>query len=598
MAIPLARLIFLRPVRPSAAAARARFAAAAIGVAALVVCPPGAGAEERVVRSFGSGAELGAVGVVEAGEDREIEGPQAIFSGAGDDLYLLDQLNGRVLRFDPKAQAARTRSLTLPDGLRPTDMVVAGDAIYVWDGAPLALQATGPESAATRGLTIARGLTAPNEAVFSAFAQTGSQDLSEQAATRGLTAGGASASRARQVVASHGRGEVVADLAPIKNSGVSLTLHAKDGASLGQFKMQVRSRIGAVELLDIDHFGRVYVLGENIPTDAGDQASTFVARFAANGRIEGVYELPIDKTLALTRRSVTVSAEGEVYFLRARKSGVDLLGVGFRPLGGGGGAVDLAPSGAGMRPSSLKDMAQRKGASAALRPLNRARVIETALAFATVRWRVNAGAYGRDPDRACAGFNRIRRPGYLHGKLGEEVTGIPYCWGCHGSLPQIAAQIGAGRLAGNVCTRNDPRPDVTGVDCSAFVSACWGLATHFSTMAIPSIAREVGNPWDLLPGDALNKPGSHVMLFMRFTPDRRAEVIESSTGGCNGKVCRNIYPLGSLLARGYRPVRFRGLANDATAPTPVAAAEQATPLGKSAGKTGGGAAAHRERRAR
>jgi hypothetical protein len=45
-------------------------------------------------------------------------------------------------------------------------------------------------------------------------------------------------------------------------------------------------------------------------------------------------------------------------------------------------------------------------------------------------------------------------------------------------------------------------------------------------------------------------------------------------------VCRNIYPLGSLLARGYRPVRFRGLANDMSAPTPIAAVATATPMGK------------------
>jgi hypothetical protein len=42
--------------------------------------------------------------------------------------------------------------------------------------------------------------------------------------------------------------------------------------------------------------------------------------------------------------------------------------------------------------------------------------------------------------------------------------------------------------------------------------------------------------WDLRPGNALNKPGSHVMLFRRFTPDRR-------------------------LARGYQPVWFRALAD-------------------------------------
>ena len=68
--------------------------------------------------------------------------------------------------------------------------------------------------------------------------------------------------------------------------------------------------------------------------------------------------------------------------------------------------------------------------------------------------------------------------------------------------------------------------------------------------------------WDLRPGDALNKPHSHVMLFLRFTPDRKAEVMEASPGACNGRVCRNVYPIASLLARGYTPVRFRALAND------------------------------------
>jgi hypothetical protein len=122
-----------------------------------------------------------------------------------------------------------------------------------------------------------------------------------------------------------------------------------------------------------------------------------------------------------------------------------------------------------------------------------------------------------------------------------------------------------GMMAGNVCTRNAPRRDVIGVDCSAFVSATWGLATHFTTMAIPSITKRLDNPWDLLPGDAFNKPGSHVMLFVRFTADRKAEVIEASPGACNGRVCRNVYPLASVLARGYAPVRFRGLANETVA---------------------------------
>ena len=105
-------------------------------------------------------------------------------------------------------------------------------------------------------------------------------------------------------------------------------------------------------------------------------------------------------------------------------------------------------------------------------------------------------------------------------KLGQQVRGIPYCWGCFGSLDQIRSKIDHGVLAGNICTHNAPRSDVTGVDCSAFVSAAWGLAHQFTTSAIPAITQPVTNPWDLRPGDALDKPGSHVMLFLRFTANK------------------------------------------------------------------------------
>jgi hypothetical protein len=84
----------------------------------------------------------------------------------------------------------------------------------------------------------------------------------------------------------------------------------------------------------------------------------------------------------------------------------------------------------------------------------------------------------------------------------------------------------------------------------------------------------VTNPLDLRPGDALDKPGSHVMLFLRFTPNQMAEVMESSPGACNGRVCRNVYPLSSLLARGYRPVRFRALVNDTSVVAQVAPAPE------------------------
>ncbi|MFL5098418.1 MAG: hypothetical protein ACJ8ES_24200 [Xanthobacteraceae bacterium] len=534
----------------------------------------GSAAADAVVRSFPGGSGQGAVGIVDASQDTEINGPQALTSGENGELYLLDQVNGRILRFDPKNAGAEARTLVLPDDVEPTDLVVRKSEILIWDGSVRALQATGPEETSTRGLQEISTRAAEDDFALSAFAQMGSQKPADALELLDPNTRAARSSegraRSRQHVASRGAGSVVADVIPDKGeSSVRIEVRQQgETKPLAQLQMKVRDRLGAVEFLEVDHQGRMFVLGENVPA-LSTGAAAFVARYSRAGALEGIYELPLNNQTPLSRRFVTVSGEGDVYFLRTQRNAVDVIAVGFRTLKNAkeiyvGPAAPATPA---------FTFGKGKGPIAAVRPLSRQQVIETAFAFEGVQWQVTPTAYGRDPDTACTGFNRIRRPGYLHGKLGQQVRGIPYCWGCMGSLAQIGARFSRGVLAGNVCTRNNPRTDVAGVDCSAFVSAAWGLSTHFTTAAIPAIASPIGNVWDLRPGDAFNKPHSHVMLFLRFTPDRKAEVIEASPGSCNGRVCRNTYPVAALLARGYTPVRFRALAND----TQVAHAQVATP---------------------
>ena len=550
-------------------------------VFALLLAAPAFAQEDAVKRAFDGGEGAASAGIVEASEDTETAGPQAIAAGDDGEVYLLDQINNRVLRFDPDDSAKPPQIITLPDGLEPTDIIVRDGKVLLWDGEIHEMEITGSADAPTRGLTRTRSVAPPDEFARSAFAQMGSEpvELTDAAAevTRALRNPVAPA-RGRQYVASRGKGAVVAELSPLEgDSGVSIELRPKGGGNvLAKLKLQVASRLGAAEVLEIDRKGRIFVMAENVPNSTGDAASSFVARYSPAGVLEGVHELPLTSAVALSRRFVTVSPDGDVYFLRTQNAKVDVLGVGFRVMKNG--VIDLAGRSASSSSSSpsLASLIPQKGSRAAVRPLTRAQVLETGYAFANIKWKVPASAYGSDPDRGCSGFNRIRRPGYMHGKLNQEVQGVPYCWGCQGFLPQFAANVERGMLAGNVCTRDDPRRDVAGVDCSSFVSATWGLSTHFTTIAIPSIAKELSNPWDLLPGDALNKAGSHVMLFAGFTPDKKVKVIEATPGACNGRVCASIYPLGSLLARGYRPVRYRGLAGE----TSAAAAPPAPPAGK------------------
>jgi hypothetical protein len=527
-------------------------------------------ADDTVTRKFESGSGSNTVGIVDASEDVELRGPDALTSDEQGNLFILDQINGRILRFNPKISGGEPDLLKLPDGVQPTDLVVRKDDILVWDGAVRTLKAEDGQS--TRGVSggdtirleevSVRG--ADDRFATSAFAQMGSQQLGSASDLLDQNTRAVVTSKARQIsrqyVASRGKGSVIADVIPDKGvNSVRVEVHTADtNETVAQLNLRVRGRLGAVEFLEIDYASRLYVLAEDIPNSATD-AVTFVARYASSGKLEGIYELPLTNT-PLTRRFVTISGDGDVYFLRTKPNDIEVVGVGFRPLRDTA-TIDIRPP---VAPSPLSALFSNFNAIAAVRPSNRQQVIEAAFAFEGLQWTLTPANYGTDPDSACSGFNRIRRPWYLQGKVNQEVRGVPYCWGCHGSLANFRLQMDRGVKAGNVCTHNAPRPDVAGVDCSAFVSAAWGLSVHYTTAAIPAIAKPLDNPWDLKPGDALNKPGSHVMLFLRFTPDRKAEVMESSTGGCNGRVCRNVYPLAALLARGYVPVRFRALSDDQT----------------------------------
>jgi hypothetical protein len=544
-----------------------------------------AAAQDAVVREFPIGTAAATVGIAPAGEDVELTGPQALTSDAPGNLFVLDQINGRILGFDPKQPGSDPHIMKMPGDIKPNDLVIRKSDILVWDGSIRTLKAA--DAPSTRGIDdgevqleedTTRG--AEDQFAISAFAQMGSQqpgtaaDLLDQNSRAAVIKKGRQTDR--QYVASRARGSVIADIIPGKgDSAVRIEVHTMDNnETIAQLSLRVPDRLGTVEFLEIDNSDRFYVLGENVP-ESGRQASTFVARYASGGKLEGVYELPLENT-PLTRRFVTISGDGDVYFLRTRTDAVDVVGVGFRPLRDAR-VIDLRRSRTAAKTLSDGALGGRFDAIAAVRPANRQQTIETAFAFEGLQWRLTPANYGADPDTACTGFSRIRRPWYLQGKLNQEVRGVPYCWGCHGSLANFRSRIEAGTKAGNVCTRNAPRTDVAGVDCSAFVSAAWGLSVHYTTAAIPAIARRVENPWDLKPGDALNKPGSHVMLFLRFTGDRKAEVMEASTGGCNGRVCRNVYPLAALLERGYVPMRFRALAEDAT--TVAAGAYQDAPAG-------------------
>ncbi len=142
----------------------------------------------------------------------------------------------------------------------------------------------------------------------------------------------------------------------------------------------------------------------------------------------------------------------------------------------------------------------------------------------------------------------------------QQVAGLPYNWGGADGPVEFERKLKSGLAAGSH-KRHGVSRCTAGTDCSGFVAWCWGHRTgghDFSTATLDQLAaRMPGNVYkDLKPGDALNKPGSHVVLFAGYRPDGGPIVYEAN--GAAGRVIRNERLSWSALA-GYYPVRSNHL---------------------------------------
>jgi hypothetical protein len=109
-----------------------------------------AAAADTVVRQFSIGATATTVGIAAAVEDVELTGPQALTSDAQGNLFVLDQINGRILRFNPKQPDSDPGILKMPGDVQANDLVVHKDDILVWDGSIRTLKAA--DGPSTRGI--------------------------------------------------------------------------------------------------------------------------------------------------------------------------------------------------------------------------------------------------------------------------------------------------------------------------------------------------------------------------------------------------------------------------------------------------------------
>jgi hypothetical protein len=151
---------------------------------------------------------------------------------------------------------------------------------------------------------------------------------------------------------------------------------------------------------------------------------------------------------------------------------------------------------------------------------------------------------------------------------GEVNEGIPYKWGGFDDPASFDAAIAAGHAGGNVSTpakrmadNAAVSSDAAGVDCSGFVSRCLGLPMACDTVRLPSLCESLSSSQGLRAGDLLIIPHEHVILVAGWARPDHSWICYYETGGIpEWKPQLKQSPLAKLLALGFQPMRYRGMA--------------------------------------
>ncbi|MDB6133591.1 MAG: hypothetical protein JWM59_1834 [Verrucomicrobiales bacterium] len=154
---------------------------------------------------------------------------------------------------------------------------------------------------------------------------------------------------------------------------------------------------------------------------------------------------------------------------------------------------------------------------------------------------------------------------------GQVNQGIPYKWGGFDDPSSFEAAIAGGLAAGDVSSPEKRRANnaavsrqAAGVDCSGFVSRCLKLPSVHDTSQLPAVCRRLGSAQELRAGDVLNIPKRHVLLCAGWVDPQRTWIYFYETGGAPDywKPGLKQAPLDSLLALGYQPLRYNGMAQE------------------------------------
>jgi len=349
------------------------------------------------------------------------------------------------------------------------------------------------------------------------------------------------------------------------------------GNNLEKYTLNVSSSngwdLGSSNLLDFDQFGNIYILVTSITQSNGGglQVDSRISKYDNQGNLLSTINLP-DSTYTYPNKRLAVDENGDVYQLITEQSGTHLIRWSQNPTGS---SMDfnqlsvrinqeLLTSGSNTalsctaQPSStLQDNVGPFSDVTAL-SITRDQIISNAEAYRSHTWTVGASNYAA---RTCTNGCPV---GPSHWVIGTQITGVAYQWGGYDAVSDFDTKLSQGYLAGDVSGTSCVGNCATGVDCSGFVSRAWGTS-RYTTDTLPQISTLIASS-ALQKGDILNDIKSHVVLFSYFDGSGNPVYYESAYGAPS-KVWLNTTG-GWGYVSGYAPYRYNNIDNGSNCPGP------------------------------
>ena len=206
-------------------------------------------------------------------------------------------------------------------------------------------------------------------------------------------------------------------------------------------------------------------------------------------------------------------------------------------------------------------------------PISREEVLSIARSYAEHPWTASAknvrhgvDAHGIDVQTPNSSADKAELGRW---QIGAANIGMPYKWGGFDTLQSFDLGVTQGKAAGDVYSSTKRRlgdaavsSEAVGIDCSGFISRCWKLPHKCGTATLPGYCERLKSTDDLQPGDVMDSPNGHVVLFVRWLNTGKSKALfYEAEAQPEPRVKLSEHQLFWLELCGARPFRFLEIAD-------------------------------------